>query len=225
MIHREGVQSSALLFYPPYEAHPAFATPEVKAFLEVMAKRSGKAVPGNASRYLAMALRAPHHVAVAILRKAIVGNRPRRRWRLRAMFETEPQFDNRVTLGTTLDQLGRLRARVEWRLSERDLWSMQRCMQLVDQAVRRAGLGQVALAFEDHPAAWRAAVTGGKHHMGTTRMHRDPARGVVDANARVHGLGNLHVAGSSVFPTCGFANPTLTIVALAIRLAEHISRE
>jgi choline dehydrogenase-like flavoprotein len=55
-------------------------------------------------------------------------------------------------------------------------------------------------------------------------MHRDPAHGVVDENARVHGRDNLYVAGSSVFPTCGYANPTLTIVALAIRLAEQITR-
>jgi choline dehydrogenase-like flavoprotein len=222
VVDREGLQGGALLFYPLYEAHTAFATPEVKAFLEVMAKRSGKAVPGNAGRYMARALRAPHHVALAMLRKLLVGDRPARRWRLRAMFAAESRFENRVTLGSALDRLGRPCARVEWRLGERDLWSMRRWMQLVDQAVRRAGLGHVTLAFEDAPSAWRTAVSGGKHHMGTTRMHRDPAQGVVDENAKVHGIGNLFVAGSSVFPTSGYANPTLTIVALAIRLAEHI---
>jgi choline dehydrogenase-like flavoprotein len=58
--------------------------------------------------------------------------------------------------------------------------------------------------------------------MGTTRMHADPARGVVDPNCRLHGAENLYVAGSSVFPTVGNANPTLTIIALAIRLADHL---
>ena len=58
--------------------------------------------------------------------------------------------------------------------------------------------------------------------MGTTRMHADPRRGVVDADCRVHGIANLYVAGSSVFPTSGAANPTLTIVALALRLAGHL---
>ena len=58
--------------------------------------------------------------------------------------------------------------------------------------------------------------------MGTTRMSADPAQGVVDADCRVHGMANLYVAGSSVFPTCGSANPTLTIVALALRLAAHL---
>lgn len=58
--------------------------------------------------------------------------------------------------------------------------------------------------------------------MGTTRMHASPKHGVVDANCRVHGVNNLFVVGSSVFPTAGSANPTLTILALAIRLADHI---
>jgi len=221
-VEREGLRGGALLFYPAYEAHAAFDTPEVKAFLEVMAKRSGKAVPGNRGPYIARALRAPHQVALAVLRKMLIGNRPTRCWRLRAMFAAESRAENRVTLGSTYDQLGRPRARLEWRVSDDDLWNMRRSLQILDQAVRRSGLGQVALAFEDEPTAWRAATGGGKHHMGTTRMHRDPRQGVVDEHARVHGVGNLFVAGSSVFPTSGYVNPTLTIVALAIRLALHL---
>ena len=67
-------------------------------------------------------------------------------------------------------------------------------------------------------------MSSGMHHMGTTRMHDDPRQGVVDANCRVHDLANLYVAGSSVFPTGGVANPTLTMVALAIRLADHLNQ-
>ena len=63
---------------------------------------------------------------------------------------------------------------------------------------------------------------GGNHHLGTTRMASDPKAGVVDADCRVHGVANLYIAGSSVFPTGGCANPTLTIVALALRLADYI---
>ena len=66
------------------------------------------------------------------------------------------------------------------------------------------------------------SLTGGPHHLGTTRMHDDPGHGVVDRNARVHATENLYVAGGSVFPTGGYANPTLTIVALAVRLAKHL---
>ena len=65
-------------------------------------------------------------------------------------------------------------------------------------------------------------IIGGWHHMGTTRMHQDPKKGVVDQNCRVHGISNLFIAGPSVFPTSGYANPSLTIVALAVRLADHI---
>jgi choline dehydrogenase-like flavoprotein len=61
--------------------------------------------------------------------------------------------------------------------------------------------------------------------MGTTRMHVNPHRGVVDENCRIHGLNNIYIAGSSVFPTAGYVNPTLTIVALAIRLADHLKAE
>jgi len=67
-------------------------------------------------------------------------------------------------------------------------------------------------------------IHGGWHHMGTTRMHEDPRRGVVDPNCTVHGISNLHIAGASVFPTVGCANPVLTTVALALRLADHLSK-
>jgi choline dehydrogenase-like flavoprotein len=65
---------------------------------------------------------------------------------------------------------------------------------------------------------------GGHHHMGTTRMHDDPRFGVVDRECRVHSLENLFVAGSSVFPTGGYANPTLTLLALALRLGDRLTR-
>ncbi|MEM7045156.1 MAG: GMC family oxidoreductase, partial [Pseudomonadota bacterium] len=65
-------------------------------------------------------------------------------------------------------------------------------------------------------------LAGGHHHMGTTRMHDDPKRGVVDADARVHGIKNLYMAGSSIFPTVGSANPTLTLLATSFKLADHL---
>jgi choline dehydrogenase-like flavoprotein len=72
---------------------------------------------------------------------------------------------------------------------------------------------------------WPHVPAGGYHHMGTTRMHADPRHGVVDANCRVHETDNVYVAGSSVFPTCGYASPTLTLVALALRLADHLKEK
>jgi len=74
----------------------------------------------------------------------------------------------------------------------------------------------------DDGNAWPDRVVGTWHHMGTTRMHENPRKGVVDADCTVHGVDNLHAAGSSVFPTSGTHAPTLTILALSIRLSDHL---
>jgi choline dehydrogenase-like flavoprotein len=87
--------------------------------------------------------------------------------------------------------------------------------------VGATGLGRVRLLLPEQGIA-PLDLTGSHHHMGTTRMHRDPKQGVVDANSKLHGIANLSVAGSSVFPTYGAVNPTLTIIALALRLADHL---
>ena len=71
---------------------------------------------------------------------------------------------------------------------------------------------------------WPDILSGGWHHMGTARMHEDPKQGVVDPNGKVHGLANLHVAGAAVYPTGGAVNPTLTLVALALRLSDHLKQ-
>jgi choline dehydrogenase-like flavoprotein len=111
-------------------------------------------------------------------------------------------------------------ARLDWRPTEADRASIAWSVRLLDEALRGAGIGRVDGAFgEERP---EAMFVGNSHHMGTTRMSTDPARGVVDPSGRVHGVPNLYVAGSSVFPTSGYANPTLTIVALAIRLAGEL---
>jgi choline dehydrogenase-like flavoprotein len=140
------------------------------------------------------------------------------------MFETEFRFDNRVTLSDEYDRLGRRRARVEWQLSDGDVENMRRVTRLLDEAIRKSGVGHLELAFPDKPSVWRGATEGGLHHMGATRMHVTPEHGVVDENSRVHGTSNLFVAGSSVFPSGGYANPTLTIVALTLRLGDHLKQ-
>jgi choline dehydrogenase-like flavoprotein len=126
-----------------------------------------------------------------------------------------------VTLDDERDALGFPRARLDWRLSERDFRSIRETQDCIDQALREANMGRLErkLGDEHPPALFR----GNHHHMGTTRMSADPRQGVVDTNGRVHGLQNLFIAGSSVFPTAGYANPTLTIVALAVRLAHRIA--
>jgi choline dehydrogenase-like flavoprotein len=142
--------------------------------------------------------------------------------------EQEPNPDSRVTLDDALDPLGMPRLRLDWRLTELDRRTLVEGFRAVAQEIGRAGLGRMQLAeeFRDPDStAWPGDLEGGRHHMGTTRMSDDPKRGVVDAQCRVHGVDNLYIAGSSVFPTGGSANATLTIVALALRLAESLSQD
>jgi choline dehydrogenase-like flavoprotein len=139
--------------------------------------------------------------------------------------EQAPNPASRVTLGPEKDPLGMPRVRLDWRLQEIDKRSAIRAHWLAAQALGLARLGRVQVTLDDDPVTWPLDMTGGNHHMGTTRMHRDPKRGVIDERSYVHGVANLLVAGSSVFPTAGAANPTLTIVALALRMADQLKQD
>lgn len=146
-------------------------------------------------------------------------------WRLWNMTEQIPNPDSRITLAPERDRLGLRQVQLDWRLSSLDKKSVRRTHQLLGQALGHAGLGRVKCELNDDDTSWTPVPKGGHHHMGTTKMHVDAKRGVVDEHCKVHGVSNLYIAGSSVFPTGGFANPTLTIVALALRLADHIRRK
>jgi choline dehydrogenase-like flavoprotein len=150
----------------------------------------------------------------------LVDKRSIRLFRLANMSEQAPNPDSRVTLGSNLDNLGKRRVRLNWRLNDMDLKSAIRSQEILDQELGRADLGRLYIELNDETPPHR--ITGGWHHMGTTRMHNDPKKGVVDPNCQVHGISNLFISGPSVFPTSGYANPSLTIVALALRLADHI---
>ena len=221
---RDRLLHAALYFHPRHEAHPVFDTAEVKAFQTLWNKVKRRAVPGAAWPYVRQAAKGPHRLAVALARKLALRHGPARRWRMRAAFETGFRYDNRVVLSDERDRLGRQQVRLEWQIGEPDIENMRRVTQRFDQAVREAGIGYLEPAFPDTPAEWRQALEPAKHHMGTTRMHVAPDHGVVDQNSRVHRTSNLYVTGSSVFPSGGYANPTLTIVALAARLGDHLKR-
>lgn len=140
--------------------------------------------------------------------------------------EQAPNPDSRVSLARDRDALGLRRLRLDWRLSEIDKRSIREIAYLIGRELGRLNRGRVGLPLwlleeniaDDDP------MIGGYHHMGTTRMSADASTGVVDADCRVFSTSNLFVAGSSVFTTGGCANPTLTIVAMALRLAEHLDR-
>ena len=224
-LEREQLLNSAFYFRDAYEAHAVYSTPEVRALLDFWEPMRGRGAPGRAMSELGRALRAPHRVAHAVWRRLVVSNRTSGRRPMRGFFECESLDSNRVRLTNRRDELDRPLPIVEWRLSELDIRSVRRAWGTLDAALRNAGVGRLELAFQDEPAHWLAASVGGKHHMGTTRMHQDVTRGVVDVDAKVHGTTNLYIAGSSIFPTPGFANPTLTIVALAVRLAKHLASQ
>jgi choline dehydrogenase-like flavoprotein len=136
--------------------------------------------------------------------------------------EQFPNPDSRIALGSDTDAFGLRTVTVNWQLTAADRRGMGAAHRLLGQELGRTGFGRLLSAVPDNESSWPREAYGDEHNIGTTRMHRDPKLGVVDGNGRVHGIGNLYVAGSSVFPTEGAANPTLTIVALALRLADHI---
>lgn len=145
--------------------------------------------------------------------------------------EQAPNPDSRILLGKERDPLGMPLARLDWRLSEIDKHGARVLARTFGSELERLGMGRIEpMPWLSEPGtAWPADPTvgnhpiGGYHHMGGTRMSASPSEGVVDADCRVHGYDNLYVAGSSVFPTGGWANPTLTILALSMRLGEHLS--
>jgi choline dehydrogenase-like flavoprotein len=147
--------------------------------------------------------------------------------RLAHTIEQPPNPASRLTLGAERDAFGLRRIRLDWRVGVAELRTFQRNWSAFGHAIESARLGTVKAAPGDDEEEWPPAELQGQrgHHMGTTRMSANSNDGVVDADCRVHGIANLFVAGSSVFPTAGAGTPTLTIVALAIRLAEHLMRE
>lgn len=149
---------------------------------------------------------------------------PPRFFHLATRQEQAPNPDSRVTLSAERDALGMPRAKLDWRLTELDKRSIRTFYQLLGQELGRSEVGRVQIRdwLLSDDRTWPSFLSGGWHHMGTTRMHADPKQGVVDADCRVHGLGNLYVAGAAVYPTAGSANPTLTLVALSLRLSDHL---
>ncbi len=140
-----------------------------------------------------------------------------------AVTEQTPNPNSRVSLGIDRDALGMRRLQLDWRHSAIDKRSVRVALELFGRELGRLGLGRVRIDLDADDSAWTEPGWPGPHHMGTTRMHDDPRQGVVDRHGRVHETENLYVAGSSVFPTSGSSHPTLTIVALSLRLADHLN--
>ncbi len=151
-------------------------------------------------------------------RKALTAGRSARDRVVVYFCEQPPDPESRVTLSRERDALGANRLVLNWKIASEVARSARRLQAVLQQRLERTGLGEL------DPGTGELMFTDASHHMGTTRMSVSPRTGVVDTECRVHGVHGLYVAGSSVFPSASHKNPTLTIVALALRLADHLKR-
>jgi len=148
---------------------------------------------------------------------------------IRAASEQVPNHNSRVLLGEETDRFGLRRVSLDWRLSPIDKETMRKCLLGLAVHFAKRDIGRIKIdpwlmnEDFDFPPKDKDELAG-YHHMGTTRMGTSAMEAVVDENCKVFGIPNLYVAGSSVFRTCGHANPTLSIVQLSVRLAEHLSK-
>jgi len=150
------------------------------------------------------------------------GREKKQFYKIQATQEQAPNPNSRVTLATERDALGMPRAQLDWRLSDVDRYTLTEALKHIAGALGASGLARVHVPADFTKEELPAYMRGSWHHYGTTRMSADPRTGVVDSNCKVHGIANLFVAGCSVFPTSGNGNPTLSIVAMSARLAEHL---
>jgi choline dehydrogenase-like flavoprotein len=142
-----------------------------------------------------------------------------------AQCEMAPNPDSRVHLSEARDRLGMPRVRLDWRLGELERLTLSEFVKTLASEFERLGLGSFDLKqaeFLDDPAAWVERAHDSAHHMGTARMHETPQHGVVDPQCQVHGMDNLYIGSSAVFPTSARSNPTLTILALCVRIADRL---
>jgi choline dehydrogenase-like flavoprotein len=149
-------------------------------------------------------------------------------FQLSTRIEQSPNPQSRVMLDTEQDALGMPRVMLHWELTPLEKRSMRKMYKIIGEQAGIIGFGRVKLMDylqDEKDDSWPAITGGGWHHMGTTRMSTNSKEGVVDENCKVHGISNLYVAGSSCFVTAGAPNPTLTIVALILRLSDHLRME
>lgn len=139
--------------------------------------------------------------------------------------EQQPNRDSRVTLSDTHDALGMRQLRVDWRHAPGDVHTVRTALGVLAHDLRESGSGRLDYDPDAVEAEMLRYGAYGGHHIGTARMGTDLRRSVVDSNCRVHGMENLYVSGAAVFPTSSQANPTLTIVALSLRLADHLQAQ
>ncbi|MBP7770577.1 MAG: GMC family oxidoreductase [Candidatus Pacebacteria bacterium] len=180
--------------------------------------RSGSGTGALTGQAWSVALALPR-LAFMLVSRAAYGKVPKpRRLRMRFFLDMEPQAQNRVQLSLERDALGSPKARVHHALSQKDIMSWRMLVSTLRNELERLGLGTVDMGDADVQPPDEDA----SHHLGTTRMGKDPKTSVVNEDLRVHTASNVYAAGGSVCPTAGNANPTMLMVALSIKLADHL---
>lgn len=231
LVRGRGLVSTAAIFLPRQEA---MASAGFQAYTALRSPSGRSASVATRARLAAKLLTHPQDLLAA---RAAIPTQPgtdESGWTqeprfsqthvLELLLQTEqtPDPQNRITLGAERDDLGREIPVLNWTWSAQDRARVTQARDLYAEAFADAGLG--TLAQGDWEEGGPRMLGGTHHHLGGTRMSRDDTSGVVDADCKVHGSPNVFVAGSSVFPTGGSVNPTLSIVALGLRLGSHLKR-
>lgn len=139
--------------------------------------------------------------------------------------EQLPLSASRISLAEERDELGLLRSRLHWEIAGEELYTIRSYVRVADEVFRRTGFAQleVPAGFYEDDASLRQRCADSYHHMGGTRMSVHPAEGIVDPDLRLHGVANGYVCSASVFPSSGYSNPTHTVLALGMRLADRLA--
>ncbi|MBD2459683.1 GMC family oxidoreductase [Oscillatoria sp. FACHB-1407] len=230
LMQREQLLNSGIQLFPRYPIH--YKNAQESAQVLVASLRHAK-LPKRSLKHISTIARSSGDLAVAAFWKVVRSlpglkrgywsylpyeKRKFKTFELVYQIEQAPDPENRLVLSQERDALGQNQAEIHWKLNSIDFRTINRVQSILIEEFNRSGLGHLQTDLENV----KFFKLAGHHHMGTTRMHHDPKQGVVNAEGRVHGVHNLFITGSSVFPTSGYANPTLTIIALAIRLADHL---
>ncbi len=141
-----------------------------------------------------------------------------------SMIEQTPSRDNRITLGNTIDKLNIKQVKINWSITDYDKTKAWKSLELLAKDPTINKLGRVQVLKDSNSRIWKSQLGFGHHHMGTTRMSSEYKKGVVDPSLRVFGTKNFYISGSSVFPTGGHVPPTLTIIALTLKLANELKQ-
>ncbi len=221
-VHRSGVLSGLFLArrFISYEYAKRLHDARPQAMDWLRHARNVVADPWDTAAFLGHWLR--HRTLAERKFPSVILRNRSNRFSLEIHAEQRPLAESRVSLTAQRDAFGMPRLRVDWRYHPEDIVSVQRSLDLMARELEASGTARLSYAAATLEEDLLRFGAYGGHHLGTARMGRDPRTSVVDAHCQVHGVRNLFIAGSAVFPTSSQANPTLTLLALAFRLGAHL---